>query len=724
MIWVWVVLGLCALYPTWKTCRNEPELISFFLAVTGFFLYFHRRSWIALIVYALLCAALWSHENLFERIKPSARKALVLAGKAALILVVGFLCVKARIWEGHGPAKLVALGAAFLLLSILLLFSARIRRWSEKKQLPCLTGMLAVITPIAGFYLIELVSNDSLGSMKWERAAQNLIYLTVLFLLIFFGLPWKKAAIGSFWAGCLLFGSLNHFLYIFRDNPLMPGDFLSTRTALKVAAGYQYTITTEMLKGILLCFGCIVLLSISAGYAHPSKRLRTAAAAICLAGVLICTEYLANTDIKQDYGVRMNQWDIQKAYNTVGATLGFVQLTQQLNPGQPDGYSRKKVDQLLETYKDVKADPSVQPTIIVAMCESFSDLHALGEFETSDDFMENWYARTDYLYRGNCYVSVYGGSTANTEFEFLTGNSLGFLPVGTVPYQSYDTKDMGNLAQCLKDQGYRLTALHPEAKENWNRDQVYADFGFEQFLGIGDFENPEYLRGRMSDAADFRKLIEVYEENRGQPQFIFNITMQNHGGYDAAAMEGYELIGLKKEWEKYSDVSTYLTLVQKTDQAIEELISYFETVDEPVILCIFGDHQPSVSKKWREAVLGKKEKSLTLDETQKKYATPYMIWANYDTGTKRQETDLSVNYLGALLLETAGMHGSSYIDFLQEMRQYIPAINAFGYMTTDGSWHDMDEETDGSEWVDRYHQIEYNALFDPERDLSYYTVCD
>ena len=38
-------------------------------------------------------------------------------------------------------------------------------------------------------------------------------------------------------------------------------------------------------------------------------------------------------------------------------------------------------------------------------------------------------------------VSVMGGGTANSEFEFLTGNSMAFIGTGKYPYQLYDLSE-------------------------------------------------------------------------------------------------------------------------------------------------------------------------------------------------------------------------------------------------------------------------------------------
>lgn len=32
--------------------------------------------------------------------------------------------------------------------------------------------------------------------------------------------------------------------------------------------------------------------------------------------------------------------------------------------------------------------------------------------------------------------------------------------------------------------------MHPNHATNWNRENVYKDFGFDQFLSINDFEEP------------------------------------------------------------------------------------------------------------------------------------------------------------------------------------------------------------------------------------------
>lgn len=316
----------------------------------------------------------------------------------------------------------------------------------------------------------------------------------------------------------------------------------------------------------------------------------------------------------------------------------------------------------------------------------------------------------DFACRGNLYVSVFGGNTANTEFEFLTGNSLGNLPKEVVPYQVYNMKNVGNLADIFNHAGYETSAVHPEYKGNWNRMRVYSNFGFQSFLGQDDFEDAERIRGHVSDRAVFAKARELFGAG-GSRQFIFNVTMQNHGGYAMEGLEGLDIIRLEDAEGSYTDVEAYLTLVRESGQAIHELVSYFRTVEEPVILCIFGDHLPKLGE-WIQEVMGKPEDMLTLEEKEAMYAVPYMVWANYDTPYQGCVMDTSANYLGALLLENAGIQGTAYTDFLLKMREQIPVYNAFGYRTDDGIWHPFDEETSASGWIRDYRILQYYMMFD------------
>ncbi len=74
----------------------------------------------------------------------------------------------------------------------------------------------------------------------------------------------------------------------------------------------------------------------------------------------------------------------------------------------------------------------------------------------------------------------------------------------------------------------------------------------------------------------------------------------------------------------------YESLIAKSDQALSYLISYFEQVDRPVLICFFGDHQPALNGDFENALRNPGEDMDTdLTMTEKIYTVPYFIWSNY-----------------------------------------------------------------------------------------------
>lgn len=603
----------------------------------------------------------------------------------------------------------------FWSVTILWLLAGKIRKWMAEHAGHFHLGIFAAVTPVWGFYLIEKVYNPDFEHMDVKYIAGNIIWLACLFAVLYGLSAGKRIVIVMFGSVCLLFGLGNYYVNCFRGSPVMPSDLLAAGTALQVAGGYVFQVQESVMEGVLCWYAGIVLL-----HCLPEKRMFVRRwqiqAAVTSLVIVICAGYLYGTDIEGKYELNLrydNQWNINAVYQEKGSVLGFTALSKNLQGSKPDGYSTGRAEEILSKHRRRTEEAAVTPTIIAIMDESFSDLRSVGDFQCSEEYLERWYAVKDFICRGSLYVSVYGGTTANTEFEFLTGNSIGNLPVGIVPYQIYNMKNVGNLAGILQNAGFETTAVHPEYKGNWNRMRVYANFGFQSFLGKDDLGELEYLRGRASDRSSFAKVTERFEAGSDR-QFIFHITMQNHGGYEMEGMENMEMISLEESNGDYPDVEVYLTGIRESDKAIDELMRYLRNVDEPVILCIFGDHLPNVSA-WIEDMAGKREDAFTLEEKQKMYAVPYMIWANYDTPYESCEMDASVNYLGAMLLQYAGIPGTGYTDFLLEMRNEVPVYNAFGYRTSDGDWHSFDEETEVSDWIRDYRIVQYYEMFDDKK---------
>ena len=69
------------------------------------------------------------------------------------------------------------------------------------------------------------------------------------------------------------------------------------------------------------------------------------------------------------------------------------------------------------------------------------------------------------------------------------------------------------------------------------------------------------------------------------------------------------------------------------------------------MILLFGDHQPQVATNFYTDVLGTNPDTAT---AQKKQMVPFVLWANYDI-PEAQGVELSLNYLSALLMDTANL---------------------------------------------------------------------
>lgn len=184
---------------------------------------------------------------------------------------------------------------------------------------------------------------------------------------------------------------------------------------------------------------------------------------------------------------------------------------------------------------------------------------------------------------------------------------MAFLPYNCSAYQVFIKSEMPNLTSGLDSLGYQTAAIHPYLSTSWNRTNVYRFFGFEAQYYQDDFAaDASRVRDYISDSASYKKIFELYENKReNTPLFVFNVTMQNHGGYDWDG-DGYfdkRIYLTGEEQDKYPTVDQYLSLVRYSDDAVQELISYFSKVDEPTAIVFFGDHQPNLPEDFYNTLL-------------------------------------------------------------------------------------------------------------------------
>ena len=113
----------------------------------------------------------------------------------------------------------------------------------------------------------------------------------------------------------------------------------------------------------------------------------------------------------------------------------------------------------------------------------------------------------------------------------------------------------------------------------------------------------------------------------------------------------------------------------------------------------------------RESLLGEEISDLSLEQRQKRFATPFVIWANYNIEESYVDK-MSANYLSTLLLQTADLKMPKYNEYLSALYRYLPVIDTTGYITAGGEDYTYDQKSEYDELLDNYEKVQYNNLFD------------
>ncbi len=604
----------------------------------------------------------------------------------------------------------------------------------------------ALLLPIVTITMTECLNNIFIYNMTYLGFFGNYLVILVLFFL-FFAIT-GRFKISYIVVNTILFSLATAHSYIvdFRGTPFLPMDFLSVTTAIGVANTYDYTPTYKVVIASLIF---IFILIISIKMKTPKftlltkiiSRTFTATFSIALLLLFFGTSIFANMGVKPDF------WNQARGYRNYGFVFNFFCNTKYLYMSEPNDYNageiKDYVDHVVEN-KEPEIDNSYKkPNIICIMNESLSDLQVLGNLTTNEDYMPFMRGLTENTIKGNLYVPVIGAGTSNTEFEFLTGHTTAFLPSGSNAYMLYVKNPIASLVSTLEAQGYSSYAFHPYYAAGWRRTEVYNNLGFNAFTSLEDImdislmtlyqENgsdanylqsliDEYypgsgmlLRQYVSDKYNYKLLIEDFEKrDKDVPYFAFNVTMQNHGGYTTSCVNFNESIFATSTTKAYNKANKYLSLVKASDDAFKELIEYFSNVKEPTIICMFGDHQPSIETDFVSEVMGVENlSSLTAEQEQRRHCTPFYIWANYDIEEKNIDK-LSSNYLSSLVMQTAGIKLTEYNKYLLELSETLPVIDTVGYIDNAGNYYKWSDVSPYTDLLDEYEKIQYNNIFDQQ----------
>ena len=117
----------------------------------------------------------------------------------------------------------------------------------------------------------------------------------------------------------------------------------------------------------------------------------------------------------------------------------------------------------------------------------------------------------------------------------------------------------------------------------------------------------------ISDQANYEKIVETYENKEpGSPFFLFDVTMQNHSGYT----NRYFQADINCNGYDSDEADQYFSLLKLSDEAISYLIRYFQQVDEPTMIIMFGDHSPKLPDAFETWIAGDAYQNLSVEDQE------------------------------------------------------------------------------------------------------------
>lgn len=580
-----------------------------------------------------------------------------------------------------------------------------------------------LFAPCYIFFNMEIaVFNETYSFRKQHLSLLLFNFLLIGILELIFIVITNRVRLGTdIWAFiCVMFNIVNYFVYEFRGTPAMASDIATVGTALEVADGYKIQFNFYTTVALVMLFDFIMLgrvIKCEPVFKKVSHRL----CGIAVMAIVSVTGFsqLVMTDMVSNRGLYLSLFNPMRSYQQYGSIACFTRSIKLSVPEKPNGYSLKKVEEITSKYTSDTVDPNKKrPNVIAVINEAFSDPQVLGDIETNEDYMPFIH---DLMKNGNCvsgttYASIVGGQTANTEYEFLTGNSMAFLPKGTVAFQLYLRHAMPSLVTELKSEGYTgNSATHLQKARNYNRDKAYPLLGFDKFYDYTNMIVPFVkMRNNATDQCTYDNITHDYEQQRKStdaPYFGYTMTIQNHSSYDVP-FDNFDDKRIVVENADAPDLGYYLSLIKYSDEMFENLINYYKNTDEPTVILLTGDHQPRIHDESMDSITNGEWRNWNDEEMMRRYEVPFLIWANYDIDKKTVEKT-SMNYLQTILMETIDGELTGFQKFQQDLQKEIPVLTSNGYWGADGKFYSVDDKNSPYyDLIQEYAMLQYNDMTD------------
>ena len=521
--------------------------------------------------------------------------------------------------------------------------------------------------------IIESISRHSLIK-GFQHIAENpvvffynslIIMLTLSFALLFRRRVFGVVLLSAPWLIC---GIVNGIVLSYRVTPLGAIDF----QVVKLSLILMYLTKTQRI--FLYCaIGIFIVAVIALWIIGPkiSGKINYGKNVASIVGtgaaVLVMTVIAHNISaVSSDFG------NLVGAYNNYGFVYCFSSSMLDTGINKPSGYGAEKTEEILSQLpQTTDTQGALKPDVILIQLESFIDPKTIKGMSFSDDPAPiHTYLREKFS-NGKLAVPSFGGGTANTEFEVLTGINLDNFGPGEYPYKTIMLEQpCESIAFNLKENGYSAHAIHNHTGNFYDRDKVYPRMGFDSFQSkeyMYDFETTPYgwCKDKVLTEEIMTALTYTDEENgvtADKPRFVWTVSVQGHGAYPSEPVPGSDNV-IQIESDNFTDpelcaLEYYINQLWEMDMFLGSLISALEAREKPTLLIAYGDHLPSI---------GLEDKDLTTNDA---YVTEYVTWNNF--GLEKEDRDLRTYELAGEIMSWLGFNNGN----LTKLHQYKSMENS------------------------------------------------
>lgn len=517
----------------------------------------------------------------------------------------------------------------------------------------------------------------------------------------------------------------------YRSEPLLPWDIAMLGQMMSLANTYLFSVRFMLLLPVVLA---LLILVLAPRNKQPALTRPHLATCLCMcvtswAGLVYVVEEMGPNrhlkDTRHLVDPIMNiSWSTRENIkdNFLPLSLAMNSHLMQIRP--PADYAKASAVMLGEPdaglVMPVTASPEQLPDVIVVLSESFFDVNRFPSLQFDQNPVP---AFTEEMKNHGAEVvsPAFGGGTANVEFELLTGLRTASLPIGSIPYLQYLTKNQPtSFPNYLKTLGYSTVAIHPFDGKFWKRKDVYPLLGIDHFIDQEGFAAPEKKGPFISDMSFAQKILEQLDSHPQQPKFIFAASMENHGGYDdPRRYDGNPVHALNAPNPAMKVMlENYATGLRDADQSMAYLAAAVRHRQRPTILVFFGDHLSIPLYMLVDAKLISSDNyDLVTPQEQKKLHTVQALMISNQKNIHWIEPHFQINDMAPQIMKSAGIPVSPYWQQIDRVSHLMPA-QIFEYSEDRNGKVQYTHGLESVPYDQRMNLLTFDALFGDQHIAS------